>query len=145
MDKKKDYIRPPDQVKIDNLIGYNCDYDYDYEYENIFFDEDYELKTAIETSKNEFNSLQDQLLQQQKERQFNFYNIKIQLNKIISFDKANFRYYELILSIIDMYELCVINEYKTFEKEYNKIFKILKTFRLPNEEIEKLKKIIVCE
>jgi hypothetical protein len=44
-----------------------------------------------------------------------------------------------------MYELNVINEYKTYEKEYTTIFKLLKTIRLPNEEIENLKKIILLE
>ncbi len=38
-------------------------------------------------------------------RQNKFNNIKIQLNKIILFDRDNLDYYELVLSIIEMYEL----------------------------------------
>jgi pyruvate/2-oxoacid:ferredoxin oxidoreductase beta subunit len=48
------------------------------------------------------------------------------------------------VSIIEMYELCVINEYKTDEKEYLNIFKILQSIRLPIDEIKNMKKIIIC-
>ena len=129
---KEEYIRPPDKVRterlFDNIINPNWDIDE-------------ELNKAIENSKNEFNLMQEK---DKKERQYKFKNIKIQLNKIISFDKVNLYYYELILSIIEMYELCIINEYKTNEKEYTIIFKFLQTFRLPSDEIEQLKKIIIC-
>ena len=148
MDKEEE-IRPADKVKTEKLLDdnfyFNCNDSIDYN-----SDIDFNLDFAIEMSKNEFNllqerTLQEQLLQEQKERQLNFHNIKIQLNRIISFDRTNFRYYELILSIIDMYEVCMINEYETDEKEYNNIFNFLKTIRLSNEEIEKLKKIIIYE
>lgn len=129
---KEDNIRDPDQVKIESLI------------DNIEFiwDANHELNTAIEISKNEFNLLREQ---KQRERQNIFRNIKIRLNKIISFDKANLYYYELILSIIEMYELSIIDEYKTPEKEYNNVFKFLQLIRLSNDEMDHLKKIISCE
>lgn len=138
----KDNIRPPDQVKIDRLIDNNF-YDNSINYiKNPIWDTDHEFNKAIEISKNEFNSLQEQ---QQKERENKFSHVKTQLNKIILFDKPNLRYYELILSIIEMYEFGVINEYKTYEQEYINIFKFLKTIRLPTDEIEELKKLIICE
>jgi hypothetical protein len=109
-----DNIRPPDSIITDRLINNN------YAYSNL----DNDLNAAIEISKNEYNLLQIQLFRQQKEqeqeqkeqeqekqlRQQKFNNIKIQINKIILFDKPNLRYYELILSIIEMFELCVINQ-----------------------------------
>jgi len=131
MDKEGN-IRDPDQVKTEKLI------------DNIesIWDANHELNTAIEISKNEFNLLREQ---KQRERQNIFRNIKIRLNKIISFDKANLYYYELILSIIEMYELSIIDEYKTPEKEYNNVFKFLQLIRLSNDEIDHLKKLIICE
>ena len=129
-------IRPPDQVKTDKL--FNDDF------YSIYNDGRDDLNTAIEMSKNEYNLLQEQLLKQQKERRYQFYNIKLKLSKILLLDKYNSYYYELILSIIEMYELCVINEYKTDEKEHLNIFKILQTIRLPIDEIENMKKIIIC-
>jgi hypothetical protein len=138
----KDNIRPPDQVKIDRLIDNNF-YDNSINYiKNPIWDTDHEFNKAIEISKNEFNSLQEQ---QQKERENKFSHVKTQLNKIILFDRPNLGYYELILSIIEMYEFGVINEYKTYEQEYINIFKFLKTIRLPTDEIEELKKLIICE
>ena len=141
-------IRPPDQVKIDRLIDDDNTMNPIIQNNNIDFD------TVLELSKNEYNSLQEQEEQKaielicnqtKQERQNKFNNIKIQLNKIILFDRDHLDYYELVLSIIEMYELNVINEYKTYEKEYTTIFKLLKTIRLPNEEIENLKKIILLE
>lgn len=141
-----DYIRPPDSIITDRLIDNN----------HTFTDLDSDLNAALEISKNEYNLLQIQLFRQQQEkqekeqeqekqlRQHKFQNIKIKINKIILFDRPNLRYYELILSIIEMFELCLINQYNiTDENEYINIFKILKSIRLPNNEIEEFKKIII--
>ena len=126
-----DDIRPPDSVITERLIDFN----------NTFTDLNNELNTVIEMSKNEYNLLQEQ---EQQLRQRKFHNIKIQINKIILFDKPNLRYYELILTIIEMFELCLINQYNiTNENEYINIFKLLKSIRLPNNEIEEIKKLII--
>ena len=74
-----------------------------------------------------------------------FDNLKTQLNKIILFDRPNLNYYELILSIITMVEGGVIHEYKTSFNEYTQIFKIAQTIKIPINEIDNLKKIIICE
>ena len=131
MDNNNDNIRPPDSVITERLIDYN----------DTFRDLNSELNTAIEMSKNEYNLLQEQ---EQQSRQRKFHNIKKQINKIILFDRPNLRYYELILTIIEMFELCLINQYNiTNENEYMNIFKILKSIRLPNNEIEEIKKLII--
>ena len=123
-----DDIRPPDSVITERLIDFNTDLNN-------------ELNTVIEMSKIEYNLLQEQ---EQQLRQRKFHNIKIQINKIILFDKPNLRYYELILTIIEMFELCLINQYNiTNENEYINIFKLLKSIRLPNNEIEEIKKLII--
>jgi hypothetical protein len=142
----EDNIRLPDDVKIDRLIDNNFYSDFYNEginhIKNPIWDADHDLNKAIEISKNEFNLTQEQ---QQKERENKFRHVKTQLNKILLFDRPNLRYYELILTIIEMYECSIIIEYKTYETEYINIFKLLKTIRLPIEEIEDLKKLIICE
>lgn len=154
MDNNEYNIRPPDQSKIERLIDDNF-YTINSNHNPILDNnQSYDLDTILEMSKNEF------LEQEQKEiellcnkikeehykaKQNKFDTIKIQLNKLILFDRPNLAYYELILSIIEMYELGVISEYKTNLNEYTNIFKLLKTIRLPNEEFENLKKLIVIE
>jgi len=131
MDSDNDNIRPPDSVITEQLFDYN----------DTITDLNSEFNTVIEMSKNEYNLLQEQ---EQQSRQRKFHNIKIQINKIILFDRPNLRYYELILTIIEMFELCLINQYNiTNENEYMNIFKILKSIRLPNNEIEEIKKLII--
>ena len=88
MDSNNDDIRPPDAVITERLFDFNNT------------DLNSELNTAIEMSKNEYNLLQEQ---EQQLRQRKFHNIKIQINKIILFDRPNLRYYELILTIIEMF------------------------------------------
>ena len=88
------------------------------------------------------NKIKEEL---RKEKQNKFNAIKIQLNKIILFDRPNLDYYELVLSIIEMYELGVITAYKTNLKQYTNIFNLLKIIRIPKDEFENLKKLIICE
>ena len=89
--------------------------------------------------------MREPLLEKRQNKFITFDNIKTQLNKIILFDRPNLNYYELILSIINMFETGIINEYKTNFNEYTQIFKILQTMRMPINEIDNLKKIIICE
>lgn len=145
MDDNEDNIREPDKVKMDKLLDYDFDYDYDYGYgyNSINYTPLHETKNndeinlAIELSKQEFKLLQ-------KEKQQKFKNSKIQLQKLILFDKSNLYYYELILSVIEMYENGIISEYKSYDTEYKNIFNILRSIRLPADEIENITKIIVC-
>ena len=74
-----------------------------------------------------------------------FDNIKTQLNQIILFDRPNLNYYELMLNIIMMFEYGIITEYKINFNEYIQIFKIVKTMKIPTNELDNLKKIIICE
>ena len=96
----------------------------------------------MNTNLNDFLIIQEN----DEDKQFiTFDNIKIQLNKIILFDRPNLNYYELILNIITMFEHGIINEYKTHFNEYIQIFKIVQTIKIPIYEIDNLKKIIICE
>lgn len=149
----EDNIRSPDHVKIEQLINND--------FHNININpiwnnnKDYDINTALDISKKEFDSIQQQeenktielICKQNKEQKLHkFDNIKTQLNKIILFDRNDLQYYELVLSIIELFELGFINEYKITNKEqHTNIFRILKSIRLPPNEIDNLKKIIICE
>lgn len=143
-------IRQPDEVKRERLINY--DYDDENYLDSHTLDDDFDA--ILELSKNEFNSAQEKQTEKdvelilnlfKEERQNKFNNIKIQLTKMIFFDRENVNYYELVLSIIELYEIGSINEYIINKSNYDNIFTILKTIRLPNEEINNLKKLILCE
>ena len=152
--KDEDNIRAPDPVKIEKLIDDN--YETINENNNPIwsYDQTNELNSVLEMSKNKYLEEEQKEMEllcikikeeHHKEKQNKFNTVKIKLNKIIVFDRPNLDYYELVLSIIEMYELGVIPEYKTNLNEYTNIFGLLKTIRLPNDELENLKKLIICE
>ena len=85
------------------------------------------------------------LLEEDNKHFITFDNIKTQLNQIILFDRPNLNYYELILSIILMFEYGIITKYKINFNEYTQIFKIVKTIKIPTNELDNLKKIIIYE
>ena len=141
-----DNIRPPDPIINEQLL--DNDYNYELITQNItntnttnyieatsYTDE---LNKALELSKREFKDEEDN-------RKNEFKSIKLKLNKILLFDRPNIFNYELILSIIELYEQNYINEYKSLNKEFNDIFNVLKTIRLTKEELSSIKKIIVCK
>lgn len=142
-----DNIRPPDPIINEQLL--DNDYNYELINQNItnitntnttnYIEASYndELSKALELSKREFKDEEDN-------RKNEFKSIKLKLNKILLFDRPNIFNYELILSIIELYEQCYINEYKSLNKEFNDIFNVLKTIRLTKEELSSIKKIIVC-
>jgi hypothetical protein len=147
-----DDVRQPDEVKREILINYNYDLENDNYLESHTLDDDFDA--ILELSKNEFNSAQEKQAekdmeliynQQKEERQNKFNIIKIQFTKMIIFDRENVNCYELVLSIIELYEIGSISVYILNKSSYNDIFTILKTIRLPNEEIDNLKKLILCE
>lgn len=139
-DNDNDNIRIPDPVKREKLIHNDV--------------RDYEMDSLLEISKNEFEFIQNQqetqeiefIYKQNKEQRCNkFEHIKIQLNKLLLLDTPNIVHYELILSIIELFELGFINKYKLTKEQYTEIFKILKTIRLPPNEIQNLQKILTYE
>jgi hypothetical protein len=134
----EDNIRPPDKVVKTRLFDYEDTNNNNNSNNNTT---NYNLDTILEMSKLEYEK---QIEQIEIDRQKMFPNIKLQLNKMVVFDKINSSFYALILSIITMYENSIINEYYISVEERTEIFKILKTIRLPSEEISNLKNIILC-
>jgi hypothetical protein len=144
-----DNIREPDPVKKEQLIDNNNIYDFNPIIQNY----DDELDKALELSKKEFEFIQDEqekhvfelIKKEEEDRKNEFKTIKIKLSKILLFDRPNCGKYELILSLIQLYEENCIKEYKSIELEYNDLFKLLKSIRLTNQELESLRKLIVCQ
>ena len=86
-----------------------------------------------------------ELLLEEEDNPKTFDNIKTQLNQIILFDRPNLHYYELILNVIMMFEDGLISKYKINFNEYTQIFKIVNTIKIPTNELDNLKKIIIYE
>ena len=145
-----DNIREPDPIKKEQLINNDDNYEY---INPIIQNYDDDLNKALELSKKEFDLIQDEeeklffdiIKKEHEDRKNDFKTIKLKLNKILLFDRPNCGKYKHILSIIDSYEENYITEYKSNEVEFNDIFKLFKSIRLTNQELESLKKLIVCQ
>jgi hypothetical protein len=136
------YIRPPDP-DIQETLSY--------------FDPDDELNSILELSKVEYNlymKQQEQLIEdickedkerieeQTKERTNQFKSIKQKVKNLLSFDKQHTNKYEIILSIIEMYEQDFITVYTVTKEDYDTLFEFLQSLRITNTEIENFKRII---
>lgn len=149
MDNKSQYnnedIRPPDSVKKDTLI----DNEFNRHINN--FDSDYELDKVLELSKHEINMLEEK----EEEELMKMFEIEVEervktfsdtiklIKKMLVFDKANnTEIYNLLLSIIEMYQLGYINKYQLDSTSYYEIFHILKGLRMNSEDFILLQNII---
>jgi len=150
-DNLNEEVRPPDSIKKERLL--DNEFIFQENSNPIFNNYENNLQQILEMSKNEFDLAQQieeekiiKLINNYKEEKLGkFETLKGQLNKIILFDRTNISIYENILSIIGMYEQNFINEYYIKNEEYIQIFNLLKTIRLPNNEIENLKNIIFID
>jgi hypothetical protein len=157
-DNNLDQIRPPDPVKRETLIeqfgnldnninNYNYNYNFpDYnEYNDI--DNDIEFKRVLQLSIDEFDLLAQQTeskCETERDKRIDIlYNIKQRLLKVKTFDKCYNETYEMIISIIEMYEMEVINIFAVNKESYTAIFNITKLVRFTTDEIELLKDIII--
>jgi hypothetical protein len=147
----EEYIREPDQVRTDRLINESV------------YNPIYDIETVLEQSRNEYShqidieeqkQIEQILIQQrtdieqeqkQKQKQNKFSNTKIQLHKMSLFDQPNLYYYELALSIIEMYNNNYITEYIMKSQEHANLFHIIKLIRIPINELNDLQKLIITE
>jgi hypothetical protein len=132
--------RPPDESKICRLIddGYaNVNMGMGMDIETQYFN------MLIQETKEKDSQISNPTLQEPTAPENKFKHTIMQLNKLSIFDNTNIAYYELILTIIEMYNNNYITEYIVSLDEYNKIFKILNNIRIPENEINQLKIIII--
>jgi hypothetical protein len=155
-----DYIRQPDPIKVERLINNDDDYKYnniglteminnnydnnnnnneDFDPESIYMKE---LNDILELSKIEFEQIEIPRQNQIKEKLEIINKINIKINKLLSFDKDNQYYYEMILTVLEMYSNNYIEIYQLNEVEKGEIFKLLKQIRLTKEEFDLLIEII---
>ena len=133
-------VRLPDEARVDRLID-----DININQDNFEFILEKSRREYEEQEFERFLQEQSQREQEKQKKQNQFSNTKIQLNKLTIFDRPNLYYYELVLSIIEMYSNGFITEYKVKLTEHNNIFQILKFVRIPVSELEELKKLIISE
>jgi len=136
-----DVIRDPDEIYADQLL----------EPEQAPYDTDDIIQQTINRSKAEFeleqNNAEQRMLEEIikteneeiiRRRAKQFTNLKLQLNRMKIIDKQNTNAYELLLSVIEMYQKRYINFYEVTQEEYNKVVSLLKGLRLPKEELDVL-------
>ncbi len=147
-------IRPPDPIKKETLLTNNIWYNNE---------DDDNINVILEISKREYykqqklNRMKEQEEQEQRmkeqeermkreemlqQRKNKLNTIKTKINKMLLIDKENKQKYEFILSIIELYEIGEIHNYKINLEEYTTIINLLKTVRLPIDEVEYFKKLI---
>ena len=133
-----DDVREPDSVVIDKLIDNDND---NYDFEKI-------LQQSIEQSKHEYEKQEQEILeliiqQEKTERLSMFVSLKQYIKRMEIIDKPNSQLFGTLLSIIEMYENGYITTYLIDNDEYEKIFKLISNNRLPKEELNNLRKIII--
>jgi hypothetical protein len=133
-----DDVREPDSVVIDKLIDNNDD---NYDFEKI-------LQQSIEQSKHDYEKQEQEILeliiqQEKTERLSMFVSLKQYIKRMEIIDKPNSQLFGTLLSIIEMYENGYITTYLIDNDEYEKIFKLISNNRLPKEELNNLRKIII--
>lgn len=148
-------IRPPDKVIVERLIDIEDDYTYTYNNNenNNYYDNDNEfnpesiyekeLLDALNLSKQEFKNIEIPKNTVIEEQMKIINKLKTQMNKLIAFDKNNVYYYEMILTILELYANNYITVYN-IENDYEKaqLFSIVKQTRISKEELELLEQII---
>ena len=168
-DFEEEEVRPPESVKVEMLIenGHNMpslDNLYENDIQNaiqrslIELNDDNDIEKAIKISQLEFEFKEDKKIQEIVEnleienRKNTFIITKQQLNRLIQFDTIlNKAYYELLLGVIDLFEtnisweLGITNNYWFSEEEKDRIekaFNMLKSCRIPENELNKLKQLV---
>jgi hypothetical protein len=134
-----DDIREPDSVKTEQLLE-----------DDIQAIED-PIYNILEQSKSDFDLIQEaqeqhmieNLIFQYQQRVNKFASIKQKCKKLLIFDRDNVGIYEVIISIIEMYENEQSSQYTTNKEQFDQIVSTLKSLRLTKEEAESFTKIII--
>uniref|UniRef100_A0A6C0IWV0 Uncharacterized protein n=1 Tax=viral metagenome TaxID=1070528 RepID=A0A6C0IWV0_9ZZZZ len=143
-----DNIRPPDPVRFERLIDTNNDDDTN---TNNAFDDEFnpesiyekELLDILELSKQEFEQIEIPKKKYIEEQMEIICKLKTRMNKLSVFDKDNIYYYEMILTILELYSNNYIEVYNIEnEVEKSELFRLLKQTRISKEELELLENII---
>ena len=141
-----DDIRPPDPVIRERLVDYGDDDFTDYNYSYLEPEPDLDQimqKSLAEFEISEMQKVQEMLAIERSNITEKYINIKNKFKKVQMYDATNKDAYEIIITIIEMYELNYIDNYMLDETSYNNIFKLIKTIRLTKEEVILLEGLFV--
>jgi len=130
-------VRPPDDDITDTLVNH----------EFAFLDTEEEIQRLLEMTQKEYEFQENQQLmamykEEEKERLHKFPSLTQQCKKLVTIDAANSKWYNSLLSIIQMYEDGYINTYELEEDEYIQLFNLIRTMRIKQDEILALEKLI---
>ena len=153
IDINLDEIRPPDPVKRETLIEQfdNFNNMYNNNFDNNIFEDiddnynqyDIEFHRVLQLSRDEYEIVAQQTENERQQRVGILLNIKQRLLRVKGFDMDNNKIYEMIISIIEMYEKEKMNTFGVDKENYTAIFNVTKLVRFEKDEIELLKEIIV--
>jgi hypothetical protein len=153
IDINLDEIRQPDPVKRETLIEQfdNFNNMYNNNFDNNIFEDiddnynqyDIEFHRVLQLSRDEYEIVAQQNENERRQRVGILLNIKQRLLRVKGFDMDNNKIYEMIISIIEMYEKEKINTLGVDKENYNAIFNVIQLIRFEKDEIELLKDIIV--
>jgi len=153
IDINLDEIRQPDPVKRETLIEQfdNFNNMYNNNFDNNIFEDiddnynqyDIEFHRVLQLSRDEYEIVAQQTENERRQRVGILLNIKQRLLRVKGFDMDNNKIYEMIISIIEMYEKEKINTLGVDKENYNAIFNVIQLIRFEKDEIELLKDIIV--
>lgn len=147
-----DEIRPPDPVKRETLIEQFDNFNNMYNnFDNNIFEDiddnynqyDIEFHRVLQLSRDEYEIVAQQTENERQQRLCILLNIKQRLLRVKGFDMDNNKIYEMIISIIEMYEKEKMNTFGVDKENYTAIFNVTKLVRFEKDEIELLKEIIV--
>lgn len=138
-DDADDYVRPPDKPIREVLNGSVSNFNSNVNYNRIFEDELQQclLESVLEQEQKQLEEEVRQIEQidkMYKERKLICENVRKKLEKVKSYDINNKEFYETILSIIEMWELCQLEYFETDVDSYAAIHKIITSIRLTIDE-----------
>jgi len=153
-DNNPDEIRPPDPVKRETLIEQFDNFNNMYNnnnFDNDIFEDiddnynqyDIEFHRVLQLSRDEYEIVAQQTESERQRRLGILLNIKQRLLRVKGFDRDNNKIYEMIISIIEMYEKEKMDTFGVDKENYTAIFNVTKLVRFNKDEIELLKDIIV--
>jgi len=132
-------IRPPDQTKRETLL--------DSSWYQPKTQEELDMEEAIRQS----NDIAEQMENEQyqrfmnkiEERKEEFKNILVKINRLKQMDKTVEELFEPVITIIQNYVSCDIDNYAFDKETYDEIFKNFRTIRFNKDEMLSLTKLFI--
>ena len=143
LDNFNEEIRPPDEIKREQLVQKDTRSDFDREMEEALYLSMQEVRDEeIKNHKFEEEIINSYLEKQSKRREL-FRDLLINMNKVARFDKDVKEIYEILDVIIEAYCLDYIQFAEVDKETRDKVFNVLKTIRVHKNTLDILQTIIV--